>query len=164
MRTWRDRDEWKGAWIAGWTSRDNVDGEHYLFYLTRVAAAFDSQFELWEALPPATRRAKSAARHRLWDLFEPKPDSLTRLEVPAARSLPAHYIPPCSDHSHAGAWHKDIHYEGPAGRARFLLGDPAASFVWSSPRIVNRYAGGAHPRTKLWPELSAFLANTEPAE
>jgi hypothetical protein len=60
MRSSLDRREWKGKWIAGFTSRCRPFERHWLFYLTRVTEAHESQADLWGSLLTNVRKAKSA--------------------------------------------------------------------------------------------------------
>ena len=52
MRTTLPADEWRGTWVAGFTSVE-CGGRHWLLYLGKVKEAYESQSELWHsnALP-----------------------------------------------------------------------------------------------------------------
>jgi len=49
MRTWKPVQEWKGVWIAGFTSTQITSTrKNYLFYLMKVSNAYPSFKSLWE--------------------------------------------------------------------------------------------------------------------
>lgn len=136
MRTFQDADQWEGTWVAGFTGINAVgDRRHYLVYLMRIGAAFESQRELWNWLPQETRKRKAAHLNRHGDIFEP----WERLRDPFD---PRHYTPPRTDHVHCSSnnWHGDVDYVGASGRrAALLVGDPAASYLWDEPTIASSF-------------------------
>ena len=128
--------QWNNSWIAGFTSRCIHKKRHWLFYLTRVAAAHESHFDLWDALPETVRDAKSAQEHFLGDLYTPK----TNVSEDD-RFNPRRYFVP-SRHSHRkntcdSSWHNDINYKYSHryGRPSLLLGEPQLTFLWDRPII-----------------------------
>jgi hypothetical protein len=153
-RTWWG--SWKNIWVAGFSGRNSGN---QLFYLMRIRDEYDSQLDLWSALPPSVRAVKSARTNRLGDLFEP------RATAHAAAYNPASYHPPVSspvgaEHVHwSTAWLQDIcwRYPTPATKMpKLLVGDPDYSFVWSRPRYS--FNGTKHPRFKVYPSVAAFYA------
>jgi hypothetical protein len=160
MRTRLPREDWPNKWIAGFTSLD-CGRRHWLFYLAKVKEAYESQSELWysNALPEDTRRAKSATRSRLGDIFEPKSDldSVGRFD-PNQYHLP---IPQHSHHTHANdnSWWLDIDYSKkklkvkPKRRPSSLVCDPEYSFLWRNPLL---YLDGKWRET-IFDSLADFL-------
>jgi hypothetical protein len=131
MRSSRELSEWPGVWIAGFTSVSLNPAEHinYLAYLMKVAEAYPSQIDLWNALPPSVREAKAADRDRLGDLYRPKPS----LSDPFG---PQSYVPPLPDHSHCDEWQHDLDSVDYGRRPSLLVGDRRFSFLWSQPLIA----------------------------
>jgi len=131
MRSRRAVESWPGQWIAGFTSRAGVFGQHYLVYLMRVSEACASHQELWYAVPAKVRQAKAAHLHPLGDLYQPKSPSGDPHD-------PLDYVPPCADHNHAqnDDWHNDIDYKKRRGRQPpLLVGDSRLSFLWDTPAL-----------------------------
>jgi hypothetical protein len=87
MRTPLEVPDWQGKWVAGFTSRSLKDNRHWLFFLTQIANAYESHFDLWNALPGCGRVFKSAETNRLGDVFPPR-GGLTG----AARLNPKNYL------------------------------------------------------------------------
>jgi hypothetical protein len=143
MRTYLSCDDWRGKWIAGFTSV-KCGGRQWLFYLARVREAYESHSELWNALPAAARRVKSARNSELGDLYEPK-----RELAGIARFDPAHYHTPVAGHNHHNekrpiGWHIDIDYglspkvkQGAKRKSSLLIADPQLSFLWEKPRLYK---------------------------
>ncbi len=105
----RIADEWKGWWLAGFTS-PRLCGRIWLFYLAHVECAYPTAASLWAALPANLRQAKATRRNRLGDAFEPNPASSCADPFDAA-----HYHPPMVGHSHHETasddnWKKDIEF------------------------------------------------------
>ena len=134
MRSYRDAKVWESdrVWIAGFTGKNRPGPTNRLFYLMRVGASFESQCELWNAvvLTDDAKKAKSASRNRLGDLFEP---------LASGNPFdPSSYRKPVDDHSHIEnlGWHKDIDYVGCGKRQPALLvGDKNDSYLWRDPKI-----------------------------
>jgi hypothetical protein len=142
VRTNLETTEWQGIWIAGFTSRSlRVNGiperHHWLFYLTKVRAAYDSHAELWRNLSAKTRERKSAKDNFLGDVFVP------RGRVGRDRRFdPARYYTPLRGHSHRRnscdtGWKNDIDYwcVDRYGRPSLLVGDSHLTFIWKEPII-----------------------------
>jgi len=161
MRATQDCDQWRDTWIAGFVSR--CLGHHWLFYLTRIAKACESQYDLWQFLrskPKRTREAKSSLNDPFGDLFKPK-GVLSGNE----RFDPGCYHAPKSGHSHRNggcdnSWVGDIRYKYARLYKRqppLLVGDPSFSFLWKQPRIRLKEF---HPRNFLiWPSITDFLGD-----
>jgi hypothetical protein len=139
MRAGSDRSDWVGRWIAGFSSK-RAGQPQRLFYLMRIARAFESHAELWRALESDVRKAKSMSASRFGDICEPKPHAAFEGEFD-----PSSYSLPCADHVHANSWHRDLNKEPERNRkgrrAALLLGAEGASFVWSSPSLALHGAG-----------------------
>lgn len=140
MRTFREPRDWIGAWIIG-ISGAGAGVDHAVFYMMKVQAAFESHYDLWHSdlIPADTKQAKSASKHRLGDLYEPKGKNLNPFD-------PGSYIEPIAKHSHRKdknqqEWHRDIRYEGWQTKrpAALLVGDPKLSFIWETPLIYPRF-------------------------
>jgi hypothetical protein len=161
MRASRRAADWSGLWVAGFTSRTIHDDRHWLFYLARIEAAYESHAELWAALPAGARRGKGAHRHYLGDVFQPKAPR----PAGAARFSPGRYVAP-SLHSHrwrdeAGwhdGWHNDVAYRHAdvSGHPPLLAADPRRTFLWPEPVI---YLPGKHCRNYLtWTSMKDLFA------
>jgi hypothetical protein len=129
-------DAWRERWIAGFTSRSAPHCRHWLYYLARVADAYESHADLWQHLPKHVRGAKCAQRHFLGDVFAP----VSTLSG-ADRFDPARYPSPLV-HSHRlhgsdTSWHDDIRYPKAAkyGQSPLLVADPYMTFLWSRPQL-----------------------------
>lgn len=142
MRTFRNPEDWRGVWIIGMSGTAAGVG-HAVFYMMKVQAAFESHYDLWHAdlLSASAKRAKSASRHRLGDLYEPSSRNVGPFD-------PDSYKEPDDDHSHykkphgknRPEWQEDIDYVGMARRRPALLvGDPEMSFIWETPLIYPRF-------------------------
>lgn len=149
MRTFLSPDDWKDRWVAGFTGLGAGRGTNALVYLTKVAHAFESHYDLWysDEIPDETKRAKSATLSRHGDLLQPVGESVD----PYA---PLSYHPPNEAHSHSknASWHGDVRYTG--GRcvreAALLVGDPERSFLWDRPTIfLPGSIGRGQPKTTL---------------
>jgi hypothetical protein len=122
--------DWRGAWVAGFTSVGKVPGDHvnHLVYLMKVGQAFASHRDLWAALSPTERDAKVADKNPLGDVFQPR--------APVGDSFdPRSYVPPGPDHSHCpgNLWQEDIDDHR---RPPLLVGDRDFSFLWSRPLVA----------------------------
>src|SRR2546426_12367289 len=98
-------DPWKNVWVAGLSSKSE-DPSRSLAYLMCVERSFLSQLELWRFLPGGCRRAKSASKSELGDLFEPKAAAVNDPYNPAH-----YYCPPFGGHVHSSKdwpnqWHR----------------------------------------------------------
>lgn len=137
MRTYFDPADWKDKWIAGFTSKGNgVNGRNALVYLMQVKNAFESHYDLWNALPPKTRESKAADRNIYGDVFRPK-DNLSISDK-------HDYTKYCKPESHVhlnkeNSWQKDIRYYYNNRYAALLVGNPKMSFLWNRPCIVTRH-------------------------
>jgi hypothetical protein len=157
MRTCMDVEEWKGAWIAGFTGVSAWEGRNFLVYLMQVERAFASHRDLWlsTALSSETKRAKAAHLDRFGDVFKPRGKTMAPRD-------PKSYLPPCGDHRHVRGWEKDVSYEGYSGRpAALLVGDPARSFLWNRPSF---YYGGTLGRGHRRCTLGSLLAQLKTGE
>jgi hypothetical protein len=134
MRTFLETADWKGKWIAGFTSvNDGVDKKNALVYLMQVKDAFESHFDLWDNLPANTRKVKSAHENVLGDVFEPQ-KTLAIMD----RNSHFTYCPPHGSHAHIkeNSWHQDIEYRRNNRNAALLVGDTENSFLWDKPHVV----------------------------
>jgi hypothetical protein len=134
MRSSMDVCEWRGKWIAGFTSKTCVKEPqegNYLVYLMKVSEAFESFDKLWNNnIPDKTKKAKAAHLHRLGDVYKPTHEGIKPYKADE-------YEPPCTNHSHSECWRTDIEYgSGHSGRhAALLVGDKKKSFLWDKPKI-----------------------------
>ena len=130
MRSRRGLRDWRGAWVAGFTSLGKVPGDHvnHLVYLMKVGQAYTSHRDLWHALSAAQREAKAADTNPLGDVFRPRSPVGDWFD-------PKSYIPPGPDHSHCAGnrWQEDIDDHR---RPPLLVGDPDLSLLWSRPLIT----------------------------
>jgi hypothetical protein len=150
-------DPWRGVWVAGLTSK-SANPSRSLAYLMYVERSFSSQLALWNCLPKACRREKSASRTKLGDLYVPKP---------AARDephIPANYRSPLRGHVHSPTrdrqmWHRDIEQWGRVPRPhRLLLGQAAQSYRWVHVEMVLKpNAIGSTAHHKIYDSLSDFI-------
>src|SRR5262249_56622494 len=60
MRASRAAEDWRGVWLAGFTSRTILDGQHWLFYLARIQSAHESHADPLSHLGGRPPRAKAA--------------------------------------------------------------------------------------------------------
>ena len=134
MRTYLDVESWKGVWIAGYTSVRDL-GRNKLFYLMRVAEAFDSHRDLWasDSIAEEAKDTKAAHLDRFGDIYQPSKES-------GSPHSPWSYRGPYRNHVHCepGDWRQDIRYRDRYGRTPALLvGDPEFSFLWSKPLLTS---------------------------
>lgn len=132
----------KGDWLAGFASSTlREDRRNPLFYVTRIQEYYDSYVELWEALGPQTRRAKDVTNNPVGDLYRP-------LEDAEGKYGPENFHSPCSDHVHKSdqTWRNDVMKREDRGAHKLIIGDPAYTFVWQTPRLL--YSEQYHPRQK----------------
>lgn len=148
MRAGRSAEAWVGMWVAGFTRKALG---HHLIYLMRIGWAFESHRDLAQSsvLPARTKRAKSATIHMDGDLYE-------YLKGPPLS--PTSYKPPHPGHSHADpqSWHRDVGYQGRKRPAALLVGDPAATFIWTHPMITT--SDPPHHGHRGPDDAAAFLA------
>lgn len=132
MRAYRDLEQWRNAWVAGFTTLGAGDRSNVLIYLMEVAEAFESHHDLWYGLPKAIRWAKAAdvKGNILGDIYRPRGKLLD-----GERFRMSGYHKPCPSHVHHDGWKKDVDYQSPTRRAALLVGDPKKSFLWSRPVI-----------------------------
>jgi hypothetical protein len=160
MRAGRSCDDWKGVWLAGFTSRTIDDGRHWLFYLARIELTFESHADLWSKLNAHSRKAKSANENFLGDVFKPT----TPIPTGDARFDPDHYQRP-EFHTHSwhvkngmhDGWHNDIAYRHAKryGHPALLMADPLLTFIWDKPMI---YLNENHCRNyRKWDCLTELM-------
>jgi len=164
MRSRRSVADWPGVWLAGFTSRTIYGGKHWLFYLAKVAAAYESHADLWNDLTKGTRQAKAAHRNFLGDIFEPK-------HPPRAgdqRFSPPRYFKPARhahrQHQNDKTWERDINYKHTVSsqRAPLLVAEPKLTFLWREPLI---YLDQNHCRDfHRWESLADVLSVLRPGK
>ena len=157
MRTFFDHDAWKGKWIAGFTSKsDGVNGRNALIYLMKVKVAFESHYDLWNALSVRAREAKAADRSFYGDVFRPREHLITFNKHDPFM----YYQPEAHAHLDYDGWQKDISYKYHNRYAALLVGDKKNSFLWNSPCIVaqDRLARG-QKKISLNNLFGTFLGN-----
>ena len=163
MRATQSHGNWKGVWLAGFTSRTIHDGKHWLFYLAKIDAAHESHADLWKAMKVRTRNAKAADNNFLGDMFRPKspyPTGKTRFS-------PSRYVVP-SAHTHRQhrsdrGWQNDINYRHSHKYRHppLLVADPKKTFIWDEPLI---YFSIDHCRNfHKWPSLCELVSNLREA-
>ena len=154
-------DPWRNVWVAGLTSKSE-DPSRSLAYLMCVERSFLSQVELWSALSVRCRRAKSASKSELGDLFEPKS------AAPNDPYNPEHYYSPIVGHVHSpqkrpDAWHHDVIRWGRWSKPhRLLLGQAAHSYRWMDVKMIlklNSMGVSAHHR--IYASLNEFTENLQ---
>lgn len=136
MRTYYSREKWESQnlWVAGFSSLKETPKGHFLIYLMKINQAFDSQWDIWNSnLPEETKKAKSALKHILGDIYEPTgplgPDDIFN---------PTKYTGH-KEHIHLNGYpseiQKDIDYIGSQTKRRpsLLIGLPELSFIWTKP-------------------------------
>ena len=155
-------DPWKNVWVAGLTSRSE-DPSRSLAYLMCVERSFLSQRELWRFLPDGCRRAKSASKSKLGDLFEPKAAAATDPYNPAY-----YYPPPLSGHVHStkehpNTWHHDVIRWGRARKPhRLLLGQAAQSYRWIHVKMILKLDSmGVSAHHRMYASLNEFIENLQ---
>ncbi len=151
-------DNWKGVWIAGFTSRTIYEGRHWLFYLAKINSAHQSHAELWQAMAAHSRNAKVADQHFLGDIFRPKSPQPTG----KARFAPGNYVTPTAHahRQHPGdkGWQNDINYNlaEKYGQPALLVADPTFTFIWDEPLI---YFAADHCRNfRKWSTLADLVS------
>lgn len=156
MRTWRNQEQWKNRWVAGFTSI-NVTKEKktYLFYLMKVEDAYISQKQLWNSLQEKIVNGKNSRYNKLGDIYQPKPDIKNQYNF-------QEYYKPLVGHSHrkykdSTHWHRDIDYASHNKRPSMLVGNPKYSFLWSKPLIVGDTSLNKS-RTKIFNTMREFLS------
>jgi hypothetical protein len=143
MRTFKNSEDWKGIWIAGFTSindgssgKDGSNRKNALVYLMKIKDAFESHHDLWYALPAKARLAKDAHKkgNKFGDVF--RPIRKLKNSDKYAHSL---YHGPCDEtHVHSEWWHKDVNYPKTKNRHRpsLLVGDKNNSYLWDKPLVA----------------------------
>jgi hypothetical protein len=158
MRSTRSAHDWTDTWIAGLTSRtEQFDGNHWLFYLAKVEAAYESHARLWDALPVRARNAKAAHAHYLGDVFKPK----APIVAGSAEFSPSSYVTP-NLHTHRQhpsdfGWHKDIDYQHAVSHRRspLIVAAPEQTYLWHEPILQLKHN---HCRDfSKWSSLQEFL-------
>lgn len=165
MRSSRPADRWgHNVWIAGFTSRTLYEGVHWLYYLTRIEAAYDSQSDLWNDMAADARHAKAAHLNYLGDMFKPK----TPHPIGNARFSPTrYYVPPYHAHRRSrddNGWHNDISYRL-ASKFRYpplLVGDSQLTFMWQEPMISLNHDHCRNYRKR--PSLQALIDQLQEAQ
>jgi hypothetical protein len=154
MRTLFEPENWKGKWIAGFTSindgtcsKDGGNRRNALVYLMKVEKAFESHQDLWSALTAKARIAKDANKEGNihGDVFHPR----RRLKN-GDKYNPSKYKGPCKSHVHSECWHGDVNYSNKT-KKRFpslLVGDKKNSFLWDKPHIVIAASFGLYRNHK----------------
>ncbi|MBW7990619.1 MAG: hypothetical protein FVQ84_11480 [Planctomycetes bacterium] len=132
MRSSMDVCEWRGKWIAGFTSITEHQRKNFLVYMMKVSEAFESHYDLWfsESISCEAKRAKAAHLNRFGDIYEPKYRGTPRFVAKGFKK-------PCKNHNHVDGWPTDIKYEKGYSRrpAALLVGDQRKSFLWNHPKI-----------------------------
>ena len=149
---------WDNVWVAGLTSKQDTPSRS-LAYLMCVERFFLSQLDLWIALGPHCRAAKSASLSPIGDLYEPTPR-------PGSDPYdPANYQPPMVGHVHASIggrhpWHDDIRQWGPNHQPhRLLLGQVNKSYQWPRTEMILRPGAimGCSAHHKIYNSLRDFI-------
>ncbi|HEY8606428.1 MAG TPA: hypothetical protein VIM12_04860 [Noviherbaspirillum sp.] len=145
MRSRYSTESWaSGVWVLGLTGLSRWRrGEQPFYYLMRIAQAYESQADLFQALEAQGRlevlTAKDSRTSQLGDIFAPK-----RPLSNESRFKPDNYHPPMDGHAHSHAdnpfgWHNDIFYDGTSHTGPpLLVGDPEYTFVWTRPIVRRR--------------------------
>jgi hypothetical protein len=149
MRTYLSPDDWKDKWVAGFTGLGAGRGRNALVYLTKIAHAYESHYDLWYSneISSKTKQAKSATLSRYGDLLEPLGESVDPYD-------PLSYHSPNEAHSHSknNSWHGDVRYTSDrcVHEAALLVGDPEYTFLWDRPTIFFPSSiGRAEPKSTL---------------
>jgi hypothetical protein len=161
MRATGSSVDWKDVWVAGFTSRTIHKGRHWLFYLAKIDASYDSHADIWKSMAASARKAKAADSHFLGDIFSPKKPLPTGI----ARHSPSRYVTP-SVHTHRQhrgdkGWHNDINYylASKYGHPALLVADPTNTFLWDEPMI---YFANDHCRNyHKWLTLPQLVSRLE---
>lgn len=143
MRATMDVKDWHdNVWVAGFTSRTIRPGVHWLFYLAKVEAAYESHAELWNNMDQPAQDAKAAHVHYLGDNYVPKS---ANLDGPARHSPGRYYLPSLHVHrqnrSH-NSWKNDINYlyaDKFKRQPALLVFDPQLTFMWTKPKLHLQY-------------------------
>ena len=167
MRATLSSEEWRGKWIAGFTSYTAEFGhQQYLKYLMCVGEAYDSHFDLVRGFRDSGRAAtvdsKDSRKNAIGDVLIPR----SPLSGSDDRWGPASYQEPMVKHAHRHEgddtqWHNDIEYRDRYGRRPSLLvGDTAWTFVWDE-RLIRRAHPGRVRNHRKW-TLADLLLELEP--
>jgi len=142
MRSFREPQDWKNVWIAGFGHLNNESKKNFLFYLMQIKIAFISFIELWNFLDSdkETQNIKNSRFHPYGDVFEPKKDSRVNDEKEAKDKSFEFYHMPIDSHKHKDkheSWKKDIYkyYMNLKRRPALLVGNEDNTFYWSKPLI-----------------------------
>lgn len=152
VRAERCAEEWHRWWIAGLT---NQKRRVWLFYLAEVANAYESQQDIWEAVPPEVQKAKCTRNNSHGDLYEPQ-------FLRGADSFDsANYHLPMVGHRHRvnendETWQRDIDYfdETFKRHSAYLSANPRRTFLWESPMLYV----DDHSRTDSWTSINHLLS------
>jgi hypothetical protein len=156
-------DPWKKVWVAGLTSKSG-DPSRSLAYLMCVERSFLSQLELWRALPDSCRRAKSASKSELGDLFEPKAAAANDPYNPARYRSPRTGGHVHSTKEHPDTWHHDVMRWGRRSKPhRLLLGQAAQSYWWMHVKMILKLNStmGVSAHHKMYDSLNTFIADLQ---
>lgn len=164
----REKDDWKGVWIAGIAgAKAKKKGRGYLVYMMKIKKAYDSHSDIyWAArreprvIPLSTIQKKRTDRNPVGDVYVPQRHRKLKGD---ARFVPANYVKPINSKRHKhphlkeGEWRRDIRRKPVWNRHPCLLvGDPHFSFLWNSPKLHltrSKLARGNKETT-----LSVFLS------
>ncbi|TSA53402.1 MAG: hypothetical protein D4R45_05630 [Planctomycetaceae bacterium] len=154
MRSLRDVNNWRGTWVAGFSTISEHVGRNFLMYLMRIDKAFESHWSLWDELTTQVRQAKSTDTNQFGDVYRPLGRDTQENQFNACS-----YHQPHQSHKRRYDWPRDINYQrnGNHRRSALLLGDEEYSFVWDKCEILfNSENIGRGHRTV---ELGDFLHN-----
>jgi hypothetical protein len=151
-------DPWKNVCVAGLTSKTS-DPSRSLAYLMCVERSFPHQWELWHALSPQCRYAKSASQSELGDLYEPKASMSNDPYDPSN-----YYRPPIGKHVHStkespDTWRQDIMlWSKRRVPHRLLLGSADYSYRWTTVRMILKLnAIGVSAHHAMYDSLREFV-------
>lgn len=105
MRTLLKVNDWRGIWVAGFSTANKQVGRNFLIYLMRFEKAFESHFSLWNELPEKFRQAKAANRDKFGDVYQP-----LRKDTQEHPFNACSYYQPHQSHSPKYNWPRDINY------------------------------------------------------
>lgn len=156
MRSSLSARDWRGKWIAGFTSITEHQRKNFLVYLMKVSEAFESHCDLWfsKSISPKAKRAKAAHLNEFGDIYKPKRRGIDPYEA-------EDYEKPCEGHSHFEDWQKDIKYDKGYNKcyAALIVGSEKKSFLWDVPRI---WYSQQLPRSFRRLELNEFWGQLKP--
>jgi hypothetical protein len=148
--------------VAGLTSKSE-NPPRSLAYLMCVERSFLSQRDLWRSLPDDCRRAKSASRSTIGDLFRPKATAAIDPYNPAN-----YFSPDVGEHVHStkedpNQWHHDVMLWGRRSQPHhLLLGRAGQSYRWTKVKMILKLnAMGISAHHKRYGSLNEFIANLQ---